>query len=323
MNTDAPHEQTPLAEIGRRLSDARKELNLSQETVAEQLRLKVTTVRELEDGLNPLALAPTFIRGYIRSYARLVQLPEDELVAMLPKGPAERNLIESNRIKGFTLGKPRKRLDRWLTLFTWLILFVVLGLTGAWWWENHKAQQNEISSSNTQQNQILLPTAQPVNPPRDVAISLGSSNNNTNISTAENNPSALSGENTAQTANQNAVSAPETAAHTTPTLEQAVAAQVAEAEAAGGTPAAYVPDGNDINMTFTAECWVEVIDSRGQNLYSGLQHKDGKLSLTGQAPYRIKLGAPAGVDIIYKGKQVDLSQYRNSNRTARLTLAAE
>lgn len=28
--------------------------------------------------------------------------------------------------------------------FTWLVLFVVIGLSGAWWWQDHKAQQEEI-----------------------------------------------------------------------------------------------------------------------------------------------------------------------------------
>lgn len=321
MNTDAPQERTPLAEIGYRLCEARKALNLSQQVVAEQLRLKVTTVRELESGLNPLDLAPTFIRGYIRSYARLVQIPENELLMLLPKSQVEKNIVESNRIKGFTLGKPRKKLDRWLTLFTWLVLFVVLGLTGAWWWENHKAQQNEMASpaSNTLQNQILIPTTQPESPEANTpaqALTDGSAQNGNGNN--QENASSTQSSSVIPTEPQSSVSNTETV----PTLEQAVAAQVAEAEARGEL-APQVTDSNDIYMTFTADCWVEVIDSRGKNLYSGLQRKGGKLSLTGQAPYRVKLGAPAGIDIIYKGKQVDLSQYRNSNRTARLTLAAE
>ncbi|SUB83399.1 Cytoskeleton protein rodZ [Pragia fontium] len=317
MNTDAQKEQTPLAEIGLRLSEARNALNLSQQVVAEQLRLKVTTVRELEAGLNPLDLAPTFIRGYIRSYARLVHIPEDELIALLPKAQVEKNIVESNRIKGFTLSKGRKKLDRWLTLFTWLIIFVVLGLTGAWWWESHKAQQSDITaSSNGLVNQILIPTTQPETTPAPVPTPTANSASQTQTSTTaapDATAATPSTVNSNQTANQSV----------TPTLEQAVAAQVAESQAATGVMAPQVQDGNDIYMTFTADCWVEVIDSRGKNLYSGLQRKGGKLSLTGQAPYRVKLGAPAGIDIIYKGKQVDLSQYRNSNRTARLTLAAE
>lgn len=318
MNTDAPQERTPLAEIGYRLGEARKAMNLSQQVVAEQLRLKVTTVRELEAGLNPLDLAPTFIRGYIRSYAKLVQIPEQELLSLLPKTQVEKNnVVESNRIKGFTLGKPRKKLDRWLTLFTWLILFVVLGLTGAWWWENHKAQQDEMASSagsNTQSNQILIPTTQPESSSTDNQLSAESSGQ---VNTAQGSDSPVQPPST-QYPPQNSNS--ETVA---PTLEEAVAAQVAEAESAQGQLAPPPADNNDIYMTFTADCWVEVIDSRGKNLYSGLQRKGGKLSLTGQAPYRVKLGAPAGAEIVYKGKQVDMSQYKNSNRTARLTLAAE
>lgn len=306
MNIDAPKELTPLAEIGRRLGEARESLNLSQQVVAEQLRLKVTTVRELEEGLNPLGLAPTFIRGYIRSYAKLVQIPEEELIALLPSVLGDKNIVESNRIKGFTLGKPRKKLDRWLMMFTWMILFVVLGLTGAWWWENHKAQQNETTSVS-EQNQIAIPVQQQQ---PETTGQPAVSDPAQNILPTQN---ALPANNSLSNAVQG-----------TPTLEQAVAAQIAENEASNGTATAVMAtDSNDINMTFTADCWVEVIDARGKNLYSGLQRKGGKMSLTGQAPYRVKLGAPAGVDIVYKGKKVDLTQYKNANRTARLTLAAE
>lgn len=313
MNTEVSQEVTPLAEVGRRLREAREALNLSQQVVADELRLKVTTVRELEAGLNPLDLAPTFIRGYVRSYAKLLQLPEEEILSLLPKGVhGKSDSLASNRVKGFSLSKPRKKLDRWLTLFTWLIIFVVLGLTGAWWWENHKAQQQDDIADAGSQNQVALSgsdSSSPSAPSAGTAISLSPSSPSTDTTNAP------------TTQQQAPASAP--AAPAAPTLEQAVAAQVAEAEAAKnqGQLAPQTPqDGNDIYMTFSADCWIEVIDDRGKNLYSGLQRKDGKLSLTGQPPYQLKLGAPAGVSITYKGKPVDMSSYKNANRTARLTL---
>lgn len=312
MNTEVSQEVTPLAEVGRRLREAREALNLSQQVVADELRLKVTTVRELEAGLNPLDLAPTFIRGYVRSYAKLLQLPEEEILSLLPKGAhGKSDSLASNRVKGFSLRKPRKTLDRWLTLFTWLIIFVVLGLTGAWWWENHKAQQQDDIADAGSQNQVALSgsdSSSPSAPSAGTAISLSPSSPPTDTTNAS-------------TQQQAPASAP--AAPAAPTLEQAVAAQVAEAEAAKnqGQLVPQAPqDGNDIYMTFSADCWIEVIDDRGKNLYSGLQRKDGKLSLTGQPPYQLKLGAPAGVSITYKGKPVDMSPYKNANRTARLTL---
>lgn len=222
--------------------------------------------------------------------------------------------LASNRVKGFPLGKPRKKLDRGLTLITWVIVLAVIGLTGAWWWENHKAQQDEVAGSGNE-NAISLSgeaTSSPTAPSQGTEIAL--------LPTSALDAGALSNASATENANTTAPVQP-----ATPTLEQAVAAQVAEAEAARnpaqGQLASQAPqDGNDIYMVFSADCWLEVIDDRGKNLYSGLQRKGGKLSLTGQPPYQLKLGAPAGVEITYKGKPVNMSQYKNANRTARLTL---
>ena len=75
--------------------------------MAERLCLKVSTVRDIEDDKAPADLASTFLRGYIRSYARLVHIPEEELLPMMAKQ------VRSGRRKlppmqSFSLGKRRK-----------------------------------------------------------------------------------------------------------------------------------------------------------------------------------------------------------------------
>ncbi len=45
-------------------------------------------------------------------------------------------------------------------------------------------------------------------------------------------------------------------------------------------------------MNFSADCWLEVSDATGKKLFSGLQRKGGNLNLSGQAPYKLKIGAP-------------------------------
>ncbi|WP_337136029.1 RodZ domain-containing protein, partial [Staphylococcus aureus] len=84
-----------------------------------------------------------------------------------------------------------------------------------------------------------------------------------------------------------------------------------------------VADPNALVMNFTADCWLEVTDATGKKLFSGMQRKDGNLNLTGQAPYKLKIGAPAAVQIQYQGKPVDLSRFIRTNQVARLTLNAE
>lgn len=85
MNTEATQDHQEANTTGARLRNAREQLGLSQQAVAERLCSKVSTVRDIEDDKAPADLASTFLRGYIRSYARLVHIPEEELLPMMAK----------------------------------------------------------------------------------------------------------------------------------------------------------------------------------------------------------------------------------------------
>jgi len=66
--------------IGTRLRDARIARKLEPEAVAEALHLDTDIIRAIERGDMALLPAPIFVQGYLRSYARLVGLPEDDLI---------------------------------------------------------------------------------------------------------------------------------------------------------------------------------------------------------------------------------------------------
>lgn len=327
MNTEATHDKNEALSTGVRLRNAREQLGFSQQAVAERLCLKVSTVRDIEEDKAPAELASTFLRGYIRSYARLVHIPEEELLPGLEKQAPIRP-AKVAPMQSFSLGKRRKKRDGWLMTFTWLVLFVVVGLTGAWWWQNHKAQQEEISTMADQSSAELnagKDTAQ--NVPLDTSAAAGQETTPAsgdgvvaNAAPATDAPTAPA---PAADAQQNAVVAPSQA-----NVDTATAAPTAPANAAPlptdqagvTTPAA---DPNALVMNFTADCWLEVTDATGKKLFSGMQRKDGNLNLTGQAPYKLKIGAPAAVQIQFQGKPVDLSRFIRTNQVARLTVNAE
>ncbi|EMM0838113.1 cytoskeleton protein RodZ [Enterobacter ludwigii] len=333
MNTEATHDQHEALSTGVRLRNAREQLGLSQQAVAERLCLKVSTVRDIEEDKAPADLASTFLRGYIRSYAKLVHIPEEELLPMMEKQAPVR-AAKVAPMQTFSLGKRRKKRDGWLMSFTWLVLFVVIGLTGAWWWQNHKAQQEEITTmadqSSAELNQSGNDNAQSV--PLNTEGAATSSEPQT---AATDVPATDAGQAPAATANTpapqaqdpNAVVAPSQANVDTATNAPA-ATQPADNGAASlptnpaGT-AAPAADPNALVMNFSADCWLEVTDATGKKLFSGLQRKDGTLNLTGQAPYKLKIGAPAAVQIQYQGKPVDLSRFIRTNQVARLTVNAE
>lgn len=108
MNTEASQDQTVPETTGVRLRQAREALGLTQQTVAERLCLKVSTIRDLEEDKAQANLASTFHRGYIRSYAKLVHLPEDELLPILAKQAPVR-AAKVAPMQSFSLGKKQQK----------------------------------------------------------------------------------------------------------------------------------------------------------------------------------------------------------------------
>lgn len=325
MNTEATHDQHEALSTGVRLRNAREQLGLSQQAVAERLCLKVSTVRDIEEDKAPADLASTFLRGYIRSYAKLVHIPENELLPMMEKQAPVR-AAKVAPMQTFSLGKRRKKRDGWLMSFTWLVLFVVIGLSGAWWWQDHKAQQEEISTMADQSSAELNGgDANSQNVPLDTSAPVDSGTDNAANSAPTDTASKPTTSAPAQTpADNNAVVAPSQAnvdtAGTAPTTPATPASPLPTDQANVTTPAASA---QDLVMNFSADCWLEVSDATGKKLFSGLQRKGGNLNLSGQAPYKLKIGAPAAVQIQFLGKPVDLSRFIRTNQVARLTLNAE
>ncbi|MFF6009742.1 cytoskeleton protein RodZ [Rahnella sp. R3(2024)] len=332
MNTEASQENKVKLTAGQRLCQAREELGLSHQAVAERLCLKVSTIRQIEEETTPGDLAPTFLRGYLRSYAKLVHIPEEELLDLIGKqAPIKVPKVAS--MQGFSLGKSRKKRDGWLMGFTWLIVFVVIGLTGAWWWQNHQAQQEEIATmadqSTAQLNQdngqgqtIPLgggdnansaPTTEDSSSAPDAAAGAPQAQNsiplNTTSTPTDNSAPATAGTPAAQSPAAVSTSQPATAENGLPTGD-------AQTAAAGADPQA-------VALTFKADCWLQIDDASGKTLFSGIKKGGETLSVKGTAPYKLKIGAPGAVDIQFQGKPVDLSRFVKSSRVARLTIAAE
>ena len=64
------------------LTEARERLGLSQEEVADQLYLTTSFIKHIDDGEFSRIPKAAFIKGYLRTYARVVGLSGDEIVAL-------------------------------------------------------------------------------------------------------------------------------------------------------------------------------------------------------------------------------------------------
>ena len=113
---------------GQRLRQAREALNLSQQDVARQLHLNVNLIQALEDNNEEALPAKTYLVGYLRSYARLLNLPADEIIeaAHLESRPTTTLLPENIDYR------PRRRIEPVLRLVLFGMLVILL-LAAGWW----------------------------------------------------------------------------------------------------------------------------------------------------------------------------------------------
>lgn len=310
MTIDNNTEQTPIT-VGKLLSQARERMGLTQEAVAERLCLKVSTVREIDEDIKPAGVEPTFLRGYMRLYARMVNVAESELNALLKTGePIAMSTVSP--MQSYSLGKKRKKREGWLMKVTWLIVILLIAMVGVWWWQDHQAQKSELTTMAnqndlilSQQNNVENSTESPSDVPDNSAINAPLTAESTPIDLAPAQPI-----DTQVMESQPVKTVPlPNAPNTTVTVDRAQTHD--EPEAAPVVQDALV-------MSFKGPCWLEVRDANNKILFSGTKNNGDKLDLQGTPPYRLNIGAPANVDAQFNGNVVDLSRFIKANRPAKL-----
>jgi cytoskeleton protein RodZ len=121
------------ASVGTWLRVAREAAGLSQDAVAQQLKLAPRQVRAIEEDDYARLPGRTFVRGFVRNYARLVNLDPDAVVAALPAGeptsPLERLTYSPSAPPMGEL--PVESSRRGGSVARWLIPLLLLAVVGA------------------------------------------------------------------------------------------------------------------------------------------------------------------------------------------------
>ncbi|WJW76265.1 DUF4115 domain-containing protein [Thiohalobacter sp. IOR34] len=281
---------------GSRLREAREARSLAVMDVAVQLNLDAWIIEALEADDHARLPAPIFVRGYLRSYAKLVGLPPEALLADYRPPASE---PPGGRAPDLSR-RPSLRLPRipWKMLFRLLLLalFVGLGIVyGPRLWERFGAVDEEAPASG----RLPLPPSKTLPVPAPAPES------------APSRVLPLPPPATTALADGDKAGAP-------PAADEAGAA----ADSAVAPPAAVpaVADGPlDIEMTLVADSWVEVRDARGRRPVYGLLRKGSTRRFRAVPPVAVKLGNPPAVRLKLDGEPYDLSGY-NPGSVARFTL---
>ncbi|MFM5113267.1 cytoskeleton protein RodZ [Aeromonas hydrophila] len=312
MTTEQPHDFQDDSQAigpGQLLRNAREQLGWTREQVASRIHLRLTLIAAIESDTYDKHTSHTFIRGYLRTYAKLVGIPEETILAAYDKlGLTPPDNID---MQSFSRRSRQQANDSRLKVVTWLVILVLIALSVAWWWQStaRRSAGDEALAATEMGATSNTPSAT-VPPAVDVADPV--------VAPATSAAAATSADPVASAAATTLPVDASSAVATTAVATSAATATQPAADTATSEPA-KVPQ---LKMSFTADCWLDVKDAKGKTLFSGLKKANDELVLEGPEPLKFIIGAPMAVNIEYQGKSIDMSRY-NNGRTARLSLPQE
>ncbi len=336
--------QRSVLDVGMTLRRAREGMGLSAHDIANRIKFSPRQVEALEANDFENLPRTTFLRGFVRSYARVLQLDEAPLIAALPHDPV--TPVVTTKARSLDIAFPSllslQRVNLlWLTgaigVALLLGLFVFMG-------------------SNDNALQMAEVVVEPVSLPASDAVATDVSASAAQIATAEEMTSTpaeqpgtsknqagtpIKQTNTSETRSQTPVAqamAPSAAQTETPeskkvadsgfsdnlsrlfksTVSTETQIEPAASAAAAETQKAAKPEipleilkRRPMHFVFNEASWAEVKDVRGNLLLSRNVPRGGEkwIGGPGRAPYAVSIKNPSKVSLYYKGKQIDLSPY--------------
>ncbi|AQS38953.1 hypothetical protein Sps_03837 [Shewanella psychrophila] len=313
------HQDTPDSEtIGSLLRQSREKMGASVADIAEQLHLRPCIVEDIEaDEFDQIA-SPTYVKGYVKNFARIVQADEEAikrcLIIQVPQDP-------DPQMQSFSRKTTRQARDGRLTFVTYLIALILLALLVLWWVQKSDTL-SAIDFSQPTVEEIAASEKEPdgTSSADETDFDSGTSNANTGIENLSDDLSESSNDNlsenkasieTSAFENSESISLPASALNDNEIEVDALAESMTQPVIKGVESA--------LTLNLSADCWINVTDAAGKVLVNDLKKAGSQLSISGEAPFKLTLGAPQAVNIKLNGEAVSLADFP-SGRVARLTL---
>jgi cytoskeleton protein RodZ len=294
--------------------------------------------------------APIFVKGYLRAYARLVSLDEDDMIQLY----VELYSNDDPPINTTTQMVPEiSAQDARVKWTTYLVIIILIAILSAWWWNKTQNISETVSldadqpsdSAITEQvtepeiirvlgdtgefvdesgSELLLEKTSNADSVDDIPV------DNTLVENSpERNVSAelvleeveVVVEKTSL-AEPNMVEPERTADTTIADVDTLTTEEILNTTA--GLPfdiSRTAPTGTDLlNITVKADTWADIKDANDQRLMYDLLRANLSVQIKGKAPFNAFFGNGHGVEISFNNKSIDIASHTLGNNTARLKI---
>ncbi|QJR15704.1 RodZ domain-containing protein [Usitatibacter palustris] len=301
--------------LGALLVAERERQALSRTDVAQRLHMSVSQVEALEGGDYARLPKGTFLRGFVRNYAKVLGLdPEAVLVLLAETAPLDKRpaiVVQSQNLRfdpsGQALSSPYVK----ATFIA--VVAIVLGFAAMYWWlfirptppagatRKPAAEANRVAQAPAKAAPEKL--ASPPEPAKEPV----------QAEPVKTEPPAPP----APVKTEPAKAVPVKSAP--PKTEPPTESRPAVSQAPIDTNSVLAAGGSVIRFKFRGNAWVEIKDARGKVLLSRNNPGGSETEVIGKPPFAVVVGNAPDVQMIYNNREFNLEPHTRV-AVARFTL---
>jgi cytoskeleton protein RodZ len=275
---------TPARTLGQTLAAERERQGLSRADVAQRLHMSAYQVEAIETGDYARLPQGTFLRGFVRNYAKALGIAADPLLALLSEGAAPKQrpgiVVPTESIRFDPTGEGLR--NPYVKAAGIAFVVIALAFAAMYWWlfirpaPPGAAAQKPAPAivASAQQSYMPAPAPAPIEPAPQPAPPV------------------------------------EAAPQKEPEPAKKAQAVKKTPEAAIPAPAFVNPaQGSTLKFVFKGQSWVEVRDSKGRLLFSRLNPPGSDAEVSGKPPFNVVVGNAPEVQLYYNDHEFDLEPH--------------
>mgnify|MGYP003655000189 CR=1 FL=1 len=308
---------------GHLLVKKREALGMSVQEVADALHITMHYVRALETDAHDKLPGDVFIKGYLRSYAGLLQLDPTVIINVYSEFNSERANAQEYGTRRHS--NARRRIP-WLVVSG--VAFVGMAIA-LWYFNSGSSSANGVSAAPVPSNantrtirpgggatldQVATSVVVPSAPDQFAAAEPDPQPNSTELE-EQAMPEIVPSQDVPMpvqlTPDDEQIQDQAITPAASEVLEQPSAQRLISVDG----------EGEDlVQFTFTGESMVQVTDANDEQLYRDVRVAGDLLRISGTAPFNILLGDASNSELSFNGTEVDFSSTIRIDNSARLTI---
>ena len=261
---------------GQLLKEARKKTRRRYKRLSSELGIPEKYLEALEENNFSIMAGPTYVKGYLRAYAKKLDLDPETVIAAFDRYLKDQRRLEKKGIKKEQKNETKKKVSYIYALIFFLIASITLLIAFIPERNNDSEKKEDRSFSETEiQNLNDIPPILNTKPVLSIELEQDTSQNIPDLNIQE----------------------------------EVIALEITD-DVKDETNKLSIETINTIEMNFSGDCWIELMDKNGIIEYR-LAKAGTSMFFEGLGPFKLLIGNSKRVELFYNDVKVSLASTTN------------